>query len=173
MAWDAVAAVASVAGALILLIGTIAAIVQLKHLRVANQLESYLQLMEQLHSREMMDALQYLETTDFTDPHALREATTPDLDNRVRVIGTHYQTVARLLNEGVLEEALFAAHILTAPHIWSAIRPAIEVMRERRKTPFLIDLQYLVYRFPHGETVSRLVRRYPKEFLETVGMSGD
>jgi hypothetical protein len=46
MAWDALSALGSIAGALILLIGTIAAIIQLKHLRVANQLQCYLQLME-------------------------------------------------------------------------------------------------------------------------------
>ncbi|MGZ3508581.1 MAG: DUF4760 domain-containing protein [Vulcanimicrobiaceae bacterium] len=170
MAWDAVTAVGSVAGALILLIGTIAAIVQLKHLRVANQLECYLQLMERLNSREMVEARKYIETTDFTNPEVLREATTPDLDNRIRVVGTHYQTVARLLNQGVLEDELFAAHIVTATHIWNAIRPAIEVMRKRLKTPFLLDLQFLVYRFPHRDTVSQLVRRYPKEFIETAGL---
>jgi len=171
MAWDALSALGSIAGALILLVGTIAAIVQLRHLRVANQLQCYLQLMEQLNSPELVTARKYIEMTDFTDAEALREATTPDLDNRIRVLGTHYQTVARLLNEGVLEEDWFAAHIVTAAHIWNAIRPAVEVMRKRLQTPLLVDFQYLVYRFPHRETVSKLLRRYPKEFVETTGLS--
>jgi len=171
MTWEAVGAIGSIAGAVILLVGTIAAIVQLKHLRVANQLESYLELMEQLNSPAMVEARNYLETTDFSNAEQLREATTPDLDYRIRVVGTHYQTVARLLNEGVLEEHLFAAHLVTATRVWESIKPAIEVMRKRLKTPFLLDLEYLVYRFPHRQSVSNLVRRYPKEFVEAAGVS--
>lgn len=173
MAWEAITALGSIAGALILLIGAIAAVVQLKHLRVANQLECYLQLMHQMYSAEMMSARRYIEATDFTDPEILKEATTPDLDDRVRLVGIHFQTVARLINLGVLQEELFSAHIVTAGGLWNAIRPAVEVMRKRSKTPMFIDFQYLVYRFPQRETIYRFMQRarYPKEFVEMAGLS--
>lgn len=172
MAWDALTAFGSIAGALILLIGSVAAIVQIKHLRVANQLECYLHLMEKIHAPEMVDARKYIETTDFTDPQALQAATTPDLDSRIRMVGTHFQTVARLLNQGVLEEQLFAAHIVTAPHIWNAIEPAVEIARKRAKNPMFIDFQYLVYRLPHDPTVTKLLRRYPADFVQSAGLDG-
>ena len=48
VSWDGISAIGSIVGAVVLLVAAITAIVQLKHLRLANQMGSYLELMRQL-----------------------------------------------------------------------------------------------------------------------------
>ena len=56
MVWDALTGIAAVASALVLLAGSVAAILQLRHLRLANQLGVYIQLIEQMQSADIVDA---------------------------------------------------------------------------------------------------------------------
>lgn len=44
MGWDEISALAALGGMLVVLIGSVAAIVQLKHLRLTYQIESYIRL---------------------------------------------------------------------------------------------------------------------------------
>ncbi len=170
MTWEAVAAFGSIASALILLIGAVAAVVQIKHLRLANQLDCYLRLMHELNSAELVEARRFIESTDFTNPQALRAATQPELDDRIRRLATHFQAVACLLNLGVLNEEMFVAHIGTAALVWRAVRPVYRIMRERSGTPLLADVEYLVYRTARDQKMLKLSKRYPKEFLERSGL---
>ncbi len=73
MPWDALAAIGSVAGALVFLVGSIAAVIQIKHLRVASQLDCYFELMEKLHSPEIVERRKYIQTIDLTDSQALKQ----------------------------------------------------------------------------------------------------
>lgn len=65
MRWDEISALAALAGTLVVLVGAVAAIVQLKHLRLTYQIETYIELMRQLNSPEMVAAREYLEKCDF------------------------------------------------------------------------------------------------------------
>jgi hypothetical protein len=171
MTWEAIAAFGSVASAVILLIAAVAAVIQIKHLRLANQLECYLQLMQELNSRDVVEARRFIESADFNDPEALRAATEPELDDRIRHIATHFQSVARLLNLGVLDEEMFAGHVATAAPVWKALRPVYRVMRERTGMPVLADLEYLADRTARDEQwLTRYMKRYPREFVERSGI---
>ena len=67
MGWDEISAFAAIAGALVVLVGAVAAIVQLKHLRLTYQIGTYVDLMGRLNSPEMVAAREYVETCDFHD----------------------------------------------------------------------------------------------------------
>lgn len=56
MQWDEVSAVAALGGMLVVLAGSVAAIIQLKHLRLTYQIEAYIELMRQMNSPEMVAA---------------------------------------------------------------------------------------------------------------------
>lgn len=170
MAWDAMAAFGSAASALILLIGSVAALVQLKHMRLANQLECYLQLTRASHSTEMNEARKFVERSNFSDPETLRAATEPDLDNRIRLIGVYFQNAARLINLGLLDENLFIGYIETGARLWVIVRPVVEEMRRRTGTPMFIDFEYMSYRSVHAKMLSKAMKRYPKQFLENAGL---
>ena len=87
MQWDEISALAALAGTLVVLVGSAAAIVQLKHLRLTYQIETYTELMRQLNSPEMVAARQYIETCDFHDPVTLQNALSEGVDHRVLMYG--------------------------------------------------------------------------------------
>jgi len=165
MSWEAMSALASLASAVIVLVAALAAVLQLRHLRLANQLHSYLEFMGVMQSPELMEARRYLESLDFGDPEVLRAHTTPELDPRIVAIGVHFQSVARLLNRGVLDEDLFATYFDIAPRVWKNLQPVAGVMRERRGTPMWIDIEYLVYRGEKRNLLYKYLSRYPDEFV--------
>lgn len=166
MSWEALTALASVASAVIVLVASIAAVLQLRHLRLANQLQAYLDIMMSFQSPEMTAARHFLATSDMTDPNTVVALTSPATDPRVLLVGAHYQTVARLLNHGVLDEELFGAYHDTAPRIWTSLQPIADVMRRRARSPIWIDLEYLVYRSKRDRLVKGFLARYPADFVE-------
>lgn len=166
MSWEALTALASVASALILLVASTAAVLQLRHLRLANQLQAYLDIMTSFQSPEMSTARHFLRTCDMTDPTTVASLTSPVVEPRVLAVGAHFQMVARLLNRGVLDEELFAAYHDTAPRIWTSLKPVADVMRRRASSPIWIDFEYLVYRSKRDRLVKRFLARYPADFVK-------
>src|SRR5580704_17478676 len=87
MGWDEISALAAIAGALVVLVGAVAAIVQLKHLRLTYQIETYVDLMGRLNSPEMVAAREYVETCDFRDAALLEKTLREGIDHRVLMYG--------------------------------------------------------------------------------------
>jgi len=170
LGWDELTAIGSIAAAIVILIGSAAAVVQLKHLRLSNQLESYLDLMRQLNSPEMIEAREYTESCDFEDPEVLRKAFADGLDRRLILTGGFYQVVARLINYGALDRDLFAPIIMTAPRVWRALAPVVYEMRRRTpENPRWADLEYLVF---SQRNVPITAKRYSAEFRRRTGLDG-
>ena len=168
MGWDELSAIGSIAGALVLLVGSIAAVIQLQHLRLSNQMGVYLDLMRQLNSPEMIAAREYVESHNFEDPETLREAFAGGLDQRIIMVGGYYQVVARLINFRVLDRDLFAPFNMTAPRVWRALRPLVYEMRRLfPENPRWMDLEYLVY---NQRRVPLSVKRYSADFRTRVGL---
>jgi hypothetical protein len=146
MSWDAISAIGSLLAAVVLLVAAIAAIVQLKHLRLANQMGSYLELMRQLSTPEMVAAREYVESCNFDDPEAVRKAFAGGLDNRILIVGGFFQIACRLINFGILDRELFAPIVMVVPSIWRVLRPIAYEMRARtRGNPRWADIEYLLY----------------------------
>ncbi len=155
MKWDEISALAALASALVVLVGAVAAIMQLKHLRLAYQIESYVDLMGKLNSPEMVAAREYLETCDFHDLSQLERALSGGVDHRLIMYGGFYQTVARLINLGIADRRLFAAIIATSPQVWKKLGPLAYAWRERHPSnPRWADIEYLVFRAKNDPPVS-------------------
>lgn len=168
MAWDELTAIGSIAGALVLFVGSAAAVVQLRHMRLANQTGVYLDLMRQLNSPDMIGAREYVEAHDFEDPEVLRKAFDDGIDQRVLMLGGFYQVVARLINFGILDRDLFAPFNMTAPRVWRAVRPIVYEMRKRSpENPRWMDVEYLVY---SQRKIPLSAKRYRADFRARVGL---
>jgi hypothetical protein len=166
VSWDAITAIGSIAGAVVLLVAAIAAIVQLKHLRLANQMGSYLELMRQLSTPEMVAAREYVESCNFEDPEAVRQAFAGGLDSRILIVGSFFQTACRLINFGILDRELFAPIVMVVPGIWRALRPIAYEMRARTPgNPRWADIEYLVYRTRNSPVSPK---RYSAEFRSRI-----
>lgn len=146
MGWEEISALAALAGAFVVLVGSVAALVQLKHLRLTYQIETYVDLMGRLNSPEMVAAREYVDACDFHDPVLLEKALSTGIDHRLLMYGGFYQTVARLINLGIADRDLFAAIIMTSPQAWKKLRPVAYAWRQRHPSnPRWADLEYLVF----------------------------
>lgn len=144
--WEEISALAALAGTLVVLVGSVAAIMQLKHLRLAYQIQSYVDLMGRLNSPEMVAAREYVETCDFHDPAQREKALSAGADHRVLMYGGFYQTVARLINLGIADRDLFAPIIMTSPQVWKKLGPLAYAWRKRHPgNPRWADLELLVF----------------------------
>ena len=168
MGWDELSAIGSIGATFVLLVGSVAAVIQLRHMRLANQMGVYLELMRQLNSPEMLGAREYVESHNFDDPETLRKAFASGLDQRVLMVGGFYQVVARLINFHVLDRDLFAPFNMTAPRVWRALQPLVYEMRRRSpENPRWMDVEYLVY---NQRRIPLSVKRYSAEFRARVGL---
>ncbi|HEY4441726.1 MAG TPA: hypothetical protein VGN14_14800 [Candidatus Elarobacter sp.] len=168
MSWEALGALASFASAIIVLVAAFAAVRQLRHMRLANQLLSYNEFMTWQQSAEALEARRFLNSLDVSDPATLLAVTTPEIDQRLITLGVHYQNVARLLNNGVLDDVLFGAYYDMAPRVWKRLQPVAAVLRERSGVAIWIDFEYLVYRGQKERILEKLMRRYPADFMRDV-----
>ncbi|HTV75078.1 MAG TPA: hypothetical protein VMD47_10940 [Candidatus Acidoferrales bacterium] len=165
MTWEAIGAFGSILAAVVLAVASFAALLQLKHLRLASQLESYAHCVNELQSAEITEARAFLETLDASDPAALEAAITPHVDHRIAILGAHFQSICRLLNLGVLDERLFVVYVSILPSIWSKLKPIAYALREREDAPRWIDIEYLVYRSRARKPLLAMRRDYDPLFL--------
>lgn len=171
MIWNILSAVASLLAAVILLIGSIAAVLQLRHLRLSNQLAVYLHLMKELQSSEMIEARHYIESQDFSKPDVAKAALAEGMDPRVRTIGTYFQACARLVNLGLLDEDLLAPLIIIAPSVWKSLAPIAKQLRAQTGLMLWGDIEYLVYRYAKQQSTIR-IRPWNADFVERTHFKG-
>jgi hypothetical protein len=170
MSWEALTALAAVANTAIVLVAAVAAVLQIRHLRLGNQLQSYLQIMNEAQKPELIEARRYLRRQDFTNPETLEAATTPQVDPRITAVGIHFQSVARLLNRGALDEELFAPYFDMTPTVWKSLQPIAAVIRERTSVPMWIDIEYLAYRVEKKNLLHKYLKRFPDDFVHHAGI---
>ena len=133
-----IAAVASLLSALIIAITAVAAFLQLRHYRNANEIIVYLRLIDQMDSPEIMAGR--------TAIHAMAAKLASDRDYRERLadptfIPDDFRDVGLMLRflehisvlvtkGGIAEKLVLAEYADTFVSMWEALRPAIE---QRRK----------------------------------------
>jgi hypothetical protein len=170
MTWDAIGALGSILGVFVLAAASVAAFVQLKHLRLANQLASYALYTEQLQSAEITEARAFLESLDLSAQDVVESVITPHVDHRIVTIGAHFQAVCRLLNLGILDERVFIAYVSVAPQVWEKLKPIAYALREREGAPRWIDIEYLIYRSSKRRSLVAAKGDYDAVFLSATGL---
>lgn len=171
MSWEALTAISSIVSVVVVIVAALAAVRQLRHMRLANQLHSYLEITRFSSSDEWIEGRRFLRSLDLGDPVQLSAVTTPDVDRRILALAIHHQHVARLLNLGLLDDALFGSYYDIAPRIWSELQPIAAVLRERTGTAIWIDIEYLAYRERKQRILHKLLRRYPVDFVQRAGLA--
>lgn len=166
MTWEAVTAVGSIAGALILLVGTLAALMQLRHLRLTYQIESYLAIMSELNSPEMVAAREFVLAQDVSDRKALEAIFEGGIDQRIVRIGGFLQIVSRLINQGVADPTLFAPVVFAVVPLWRVLRPIADEYRRRSGYPRWLDVDVLVYNAARLATLKNGGKGYPQAPLQ-------
>ena len=123
--------------AFILAVASIAAVVQIKHLRAANQLAAFLEINRVLNSDEFQAAVAFV----FRElPNRLRDEEfrneltgTDPLDRRKHPeiwLGDFWDQLGALIHLGVLEAPLFlATNMYVCPAHWQRLLPVVELIR--------------------------------------------
>lgn len=151
----------------------VAAIIQLRHLRAANQLDAVLSLERDFRGGELQEAFRYVQREL---PFKLRN---PEYRAELAAIGflderTHLEVKAcnwfnemgtLVKNQLVTEDAFMDLFSRLVINYWERLEPAIAVMRRRRGDVMYHDFEYLAIRartwlqlHPHGTFPSGMQR---------------
>ncbi len=137
MSWEAVTATATLVTAFVLAAASIAAIVQIKHLRAANQLNAFLEINRVLNSDEFQAAVAFVFKelpNRLRDEEFVKELTGTDpLDRRQQPeiwLGDLWDQLGALIHLEVLEAPLFlASNMYVCPVHWQRLLPVVEFVR--------------------------------------------
>ena len=163
-------AISSLLGVLVLLAASIAAILQLKDLRLSNQLTTFVHYIKEYNSSEMLEARAWVEAQDFSDPVSIDAAATALIEHRARMVGNFLNGIAQILNAGVIDETKFSHIVVAMPIYWKRLAPVAKELRRRTGLPVWIDMEYVVYRYATDK--SKLVRSssWPFDFRNRLGI---
>ena len=178
--WNTVATVGTF---LVILATAIAAIVQLQHLRVNNQLQALLAILRMPYDPELSNAFDFV-LGDFKnkmrDPgfrDDLTKMTPPDrrIHKELRVCD-YYERLGSCIKFGLIAEELYFDNS-TPERFWNVLEPAIALYRRNRGSTAYENFEYLVIRsnewdrrHPNGNLprgVKRLV--LPDEVGDSLG----
>ncbi len=171
MIWNILSAVGSLLAAVVLLAGSIAAVLQLKHLRLSNQLSAYLDIEREYHSPELLAARMWLEAQDFNDPVVLEAAVRDGGDPRIRTVGNYLEGIAQLVNDGVLDKGIAKRFLAAAPFYWKFLKPVALELRSQIGLPVWVDVEYLVYRYATGRSKLKLSTDFSRFLRESCGIA--
>jgi hypothetical protein len=166
MSWEALTAVGTVLSALVVAVAAIAAVVQIRHLRAANQLEAILGIYESFNSNEMVLARRYCANdlpALLKDPTWLSNMKSSEIDPRVTFVGNFFNEIGALLVDGFLDERLVRPLVPTASQLWSILSPIALEWRKHRTDPVWADFEYLAA-LAERTTRATYVARFPAWF---------
>ena len=175
MSLEVLNTIGSVGTFLVIAATAVAAIVQLRHMRAANQLDAVLSLERDFRGHDLQEAFRYVQREL---PFKLRD---PEYRAELEAIGfvderTHLEVKAcnwfnemgtLVKNQLVTEDAFMDLFSRLVINYWERLEPAIAVMRRRRGDVMYHDFEYLAIRarawlqlHPHG-TFPNGVQRMP------------
>jgi len=143
MSWEALAAIGSLFSGVVLAAAALAAVIQIRHLRAANQLVAFQDINRVLNSDEFQSAVAFVVKdlpNRLRDEKFVKELTgTEPLDRRAHPevwLGDFWDQIGALIRLGVLESPLFlAANMYMCPIHWQRLLPVATLVR--REEPLL------------------------------------
>jgi hypothetical protein len=172
MTSDSISIALSSATLIVVGIASIAAIVQLRHLRTSNQLNAVLEIMNQWNIPAVQEALAELQRIPekLNDPEYVEALKTPGSTDRARypefLAMDLWEQIGTFSKRGLIDESILldiiSAQVLFS---WTRAEPAIAVIREKRGLSTLENFEYLAVRaklwnerYPNGTYPGRLPR---------------
>ncbi len=168
MIWNILSAMGSLLAAIVLLAASIAAVLQLKHLRLSNQLLVFLNAAEAYQSQDLTEARVWFESQDFRDPSVVDAACSNGGDPHVRVLGTYFDRIARLINLGLVDAGLFQPITASMPFFWKRLHPIALRIGASAGLPIWADFEYLIFQYGTGR-LKMNTHSYSKEFIKLLG----
>lgn len=166
MGWDAVGALSALASTIVVAVAAFAAILQIRHLRAANQLTAILRLYERFDTPEMVEARRFV--SDDLPPQLADRATLwaiarGSLDPRVTLLTSFYSEIGSLVVDGFVDERF--VNRLGPPIIraWAVLEPLAYAIRRDRPEPVWAGFEFIA---AQQEAYTRAMRlgRYPRWF---------
>lgn len=138
MSWEALTAIGTLVTAMIIGVTAVVAVYQIRHLRAATQLESYLDLMREATSAEMAAWTDYVETVlprQMQDEAYRRELSDGRVDfktHRELSLGAFWEKIGALVHYKLIEsDALIDFVAEVCPYHWTLLRDVAVLRRER------------------------------------------
>lgn len=146
-------AIASLITLLVIVVTAVAAFVQLRHLRAANQLQGLLTVLERVEGADFnhwFDDAKRTLAEKLPDPayrRTIENGTIDRSNNPWLHLGNSYEWVGSLVRRGLIEEDavmdIYADRIIAA---WEITREAIAIVRRTRDNSVLENFEYLYVR---------------------------
>lgn len=168
-------AIGSIGTFVVIAATAVAAIIQLRHLRAANQLDAVLSLERDFRGHDLQEAFRYVQRElpfKLRDPGYRNELEAPGfIDERthleVKACNWFNEMGTLVKNQLVTEDAFMDMFSRLVVAYWEHLEPAIAVMRRRRSDVQYHDFEFLAMRarawlaaHPHG-TFPSGVKREP------------
>lgn len=137
MSWEALSAIGSLGSAVIIAATAIAAIVQIRHLRAATQLEGFLSLMTEVFDPELVAAGTFIErdlSAKLADERYRQELAggTYDFVGHPEIrIGRFWEKVGALARRGLIDKPLFLDYNASiCPRHWRQLDEVVKLVRQ-------------------------------------------
>jgi len=165
MSWEALTAVGTLGSALVVAVAAGAAVLQIRHLRAANQLEAILKIYDTFNSNEMVVARRFClnELPRALAPESSYAAPPQDIDPRVLLVGNFFNEIGALVVDGFLDERLVWPLVPTAGRLWLVLSRLAHEWRRQRPDPVWADFEYIAALEEHV-TQSTHIARFPGWF---------
>ena len=154
----------------------VAALIQVRQMRTANQIDATMRFSEQMERPEFREALRFviedlgdrLKDPRFREDLLTKGRTAPSLVGFVRA-SVLFEEMGNLLKHGILDEDLLCDnHSLLINSCWQSMAPAVAIMRSRLDDTLLENFEYLAVRnrewlaaHPDGSTYPKGTPRMP------------
>jgi hypothetical protein len=167
MNWEALTALGTLLSTLVVAVAAMAAVVQIRHLRAANQLEAILRIYDVFNSAEMMASRQYwfneLPNLLKDDDFRARVLGSRQVDPRLTLVGNFYNEIGALVVDGFLDERLVWPLVPIAGRLWQTAGPIAQEWRRQQPDPVWADFEYIAALDEHV-TRETHIGRFPRWF---------
>ncbi len=149
-----------------------AALIQIRHLRVGYQLQSFLFIMERLNSMEMIEARTFCLVElpqKMNDAGFLENERSSSGDPRIALVGNFFSEIGTLVAAGTLDEQYYLTLLPLASRLWAVTKPVIELRRTRFGPYMWVEFEYLDYLKSTGLYDRKRLARLPPDFKKRYG----
>ena len=151
MNWEALSTLASFGADILILATAVAAVVQLRHLRNANDLQGLLKVLEMAYEPAIQEAFDFL-THDFPervrDPQFRRELELSPIDSHVHkelIAMEYYERLGSYVKNHLIQEDLYL-DCSSPEHYWDLLAPVVGTLRKKHGPSAYENFEYLVVR---------------------------
>ncbi|GAC1502182.1 MAG: hypothetical protein NVS1B14_06830 [Vulcanimicrobiaceae bacterium] len=133
----------------VLAITAVAAVVQLRHIRVGNQLGAVLTVMKLWQTSEIQDSLDYVRRdlpAKLTDPEYLRAVESGIIEPQVRIAIDFHEQLGYFLHQRLIHDSFLGVYSPTGSAMWERLSPIVFLGRRRSGNSYIQHFEYFAAR---------------------------